>query len=88
MTQSEIMSLASCWTCLGLSLPEAVKMVLLNEVSENISGGGGGSSNLTGVGSPVGVVTPDAVGQFYTETGGPILWQATGVTAADWQQLT
>ncbi len=39
MTQSEIMAGAACYVCLGLSLPEAIRMVLLNEISANVSGG-------------------------------------------------
>lgn len=47
--------------------------------------GGPGSSNaISGSGSPVGVVTPDAVNQFYRDTTGPGLWQATGLTNQDW----
>lgn len=53
----------------------------------------GGSSdtsagNLTGTGSPVGAVTPTAVGQLYTDQNAPhSLWQSTGLTNASWDQL-
>lgn len=56
-----------------------------------LAGGGAGVSNLLGIGSPVGVVTPDALGQFYTDRttpGQPIVWQATGLTNADWERIT
>jgi hypothetical protein len=50
------------------------------------SGSGGGTDNVSGHGSPVGVVTPDAINQFYTDVDTPALWQATGITNADWRQ--
>jgi len=51
-----------------------------------VSGGGGGDNNLTGNGSPVGVKTPDYIGQYYTnfDTEGGI-WVSTGLTNADWR---
>lgn len=59
--------------------------------------GGGGSgiaawgqvstAQYTGSGSPVGSITPDAAGDIYLDTTGPGVWQATGVTSADWQQV-
>src|SRR6185295_7828399 len=36
-----------------------------------VSGGGGGNNNLTGSGSPVGVKTPDYIGQYYTNLDSP-----------------
>jgi hypothetical protein len=52
----------------------------------NGGGGGGSSNNISGAGSPVGVVTPDAVNQFYRDETGDVLWQSTGLTNADWLQ--
>lgn len=43
-----------------------------------------GSNNIHGNGPPVGVVTPDAIDQFYRDVTTPGLWQATGLTNADW----
>ena len=63
-------------------LTRAVILQLLCNLSAGISG----SSNLSGSGSPVGVVTPDAVNQFYRDTSGNALWQSTGLTSADWIQ--
>lgn len=54
----------------------------------NASGGGGGTNNKSGAGSPVGVVTPDYVGQGYTDTVNPHhQWQAVGLTSADWFEI-
>lgn len=51
-------------------------------------GGGGGDNNQSGSGSPVGVKTPDYVGQGYTDTDAPFhQWFATGLTSADWFQI-
>lgn len=43
-----------------------------------------GSNNIHGDGSPVGVVTPDAIDQFYRDETTPGLWQSTGLTNTDW----
>lgn len=88
MSQAEIMAEATCFTCLGMPLAQAVALVLLNEISATVTGGGGGSvsPNISGAGSPVGVVTPSAINQFYRDTTGIALWQATGLTSADWLQ--
>ncbi len=57
-------------------------------------GGGGGSqwgqestAKFAGSGSPVGVVTPTGEGDLYVDSTTPGLWQATGVTSADWAQI-
>jgi hypothetical protein len=39
---------------------------------------------LTGSGSPVGVVTPDYLGQHYVDTGTNTIYQAYSTTSADW----
>jgi hypothetical protein len=86
MTQAEINAEAACFVCLGMSLAQAQVLVLLNAVAA-ATGGGGGSNNISGVGEPVGVVTPDAINQFYRDTDGtPSLWQSTGLTNLDWIQ--
>lgn len=63
---------------------------LLCDISAG-GGGGGGSGQQTGTGTPVGVKTPDYVGQIYTDTGPPplppSLWYATGATSADWIEV-
>lgn len=51
-----------------------------------IAGGGSTFNNLSGTGSPVGVETPDYVGQTYTDLNGGF-WTAIGATNADWQQI-
>jgi hypothetical protein len=51
-------------------------------------GGGGGDNNQSGSGSPVGVKTPDYVGQGYTDTDSPFhQWFAIGLTNADWFEV-
>jgi hypothetical protein len=87
MTQAEINAESECWTCYGLSQAEAAIVVLLNTIAVNLGGGGGGgaiSANLSGAGSPVGVVTPTANNQFYRDTTGIALWQSTGLTNTSW----
>ncbi len=88
MTTTEINSAAACFTCYGMDLAQAQKLVLLNAIASSVSGGGGGVAcvNVSGAGSPVGVVTPGCTGQFYRDTVGNALWQSTGLTNADWTQ--
>lgn len=43
-------------------------------------------TNKSGAGSPLGVVLPDFEEQFYRDTIGNALWQATGLTDNDWIQ--
>jgi len=84
----DLMDYSECYVCLsGVTQGEAIVLALLDQISQNISGGGG-LTNLFGSGSPVGVVTPDGEGQFYTEQPGDLLWQATGLTDTDWIQIT
>ncbi len=48
-------------------------------------GGGGAAENQSGSGSPVGVATPDYIGQWYLDTDTPsAVWISTGLTDADW----
>lgn len=58
------------------------------EIQDALAGGGGGvvSGNVLGSGSPQGVVTPAAAGQFYSDTTGFGLWQAFGATNTSWHQ--
>jgi hypothetical protein len=88
MTQDEINAESGCFTCFGMTLGQANVLVLLNAISDAFGGGGGGggalSANLSGAGSPVGVVTPTALNQFYRDTTGNALYQSTGLTSADW----
>jgi hypothetical protein len=57
-----------------------------NTPGNSILAGGGGSANLSGAGSPVGVVTPTAINQFYRDTSNNTLWESTGLGASDWIQ--
>lgn len=59
------------------------------EIEDTLAGGGGGgvvSGNILGSGSPTGVVTPTALGQFYSDTTGFALYQAFGLTNTSWHQ--
>jgi hypothetical protein len=67
---------------------ERVLEAKILQVLNDGGGGTGGIGNQTGLGSPVGVVTPQAVGQLYTDRSPPFgLWMATGTTSADWSAL-
>lgn len=49
--------------------------------------GVGGAGNLSGSGSPVGVVTPTAIYQIYRDTDADTYYWATGLTNTDWHQF-
>lgn len=53
----------------------------------DIGSGGGSSLDQQGSGSPVGVVTPTAVGYRYTDTSNGAVYLAVGATNADWISL-
>ena len=61
--------------------------VLLCILEGASSGGGGGTDNQSGNGSPVGVATPAYVGQTYTDLTTPGFWTSTGLTSANWLQI-
>lgn len=84
MTQAQINSESSCYVCYGMSQSEAAIVVLLNAVA--VALGGGSGDNISGAGSPVGVVTPDTVNQWYYDTVGIAWWFSTGLTNSDWIQ--
>ena len=69
----------------GVDTVNATAYIKISGVWVLISGGGGGgSANMSGVGSPVGVVTPNAVNVWYRDTATDNYWWATGATNADW----
>lgn len=77
--------------CLQCMIPPGLMGAALLSVACAIAqsgggGGGGGCANTFGVVDPIGVVTPTCLGQFYSNTVFDSLWQATGLTNADWKQ--
>lgn len=87
MTIEEIISGAVCYQCKIPTGYQGAALIFL--ASQIVAGGGGGSgtNNLSGSGSPVGVVTPDYVGQSYTDLTTPGFWTSTGATSANWLQI-
>jgi hypothetical protein len=54
------------------------------------TGSGSGVNNLSGTGSPVGSVTPNYVGQTYTDITNPsvpAVWVSVGLTNNSWSQI-
>lgn len=71
---------------------DTIRVLLVKDVNATRAGGGGGggNNNKEGIGSPVGVVTPDYVGQFYsdqTDVNSVKLWISTGAGNTAWNQL-
>ena len=46
-----------------------------------------GTTFVGAAGSPVGVVTPDQIGQTYRNTSNDDIWMSTGLTDTDWVQI-
>lgn len=60
---------------------------ILGATIDGGGGGGGGSSNISGNGSPVGVVTPSTTDQWYRDNVNHTYWWSYGLTNADWEQV-
>jgi hypothetical protein len=71
---------AKCFGCYGASAVDLLKLALLDQIA---AGGSGSCANLSGVASPLNVITPDFVGQVYVQADGTI-WQAGTLLAASW----
>lgn len=82
-----LMERGKCYACLGLSDADIMELALLQIVATNINTITVGQSNKFGSGDPNGVVTPDFIGQFYTDTDNDDdLWQAYGAGNNSWSR--
>jgi hypothetical protein len=72
---------------LAQSDPKMATAVLLQLLCNLSAAASSGNTTLTGSGSPVGVVTPVAVGQLFTDPTTPGLYVANGLTNTSWVQL-
>lgn len=69
----------------GFAEPGDTDNVILQKILD-FFGGSGGGQNLSGASSPQGVVTPEFVGQIFTQDNGDV-FRATGLTSADWELI-
>lgn len=88
MTLDEITA-AACESGIADETSPQRLLVIIAQLLQGTGGGGVGCANIVGAGSPVGVVTPSCVGQFYVAenlygAGQHGLFQAIGLTSADW----
>jgi hypothetical protein len=74
---------AKCFGCYGASSVDLLKLALLDQIA---AGGSGSCLNLSGVASPLNVITPDFVGQVYVQADGTV-WQAGSLLAASWVSI-
>lgn len=82
-----LLDYGKCFNCYGASMVDMMELALLDQILIAGGGGGGGSSgNLSDFGSPVGVVTPTALYQWYRDKTNDTYWWAMGLTSADWHQ--
>jgi hypothetical protein len=91
MNTPDINSLINDARCIDKCIPDGAKMavliLLLSQIAGNTEGGGGGTNNLSGNGSPVGIVTPNYIGQAYTDLTTPGYWTSTGLASSSWLQI-
>lgn len=86
MTQAEINAESGCFTCYGMSLGQAQILVLLNALSDSLSGGAGGGGEV-GVVDPEGVVTAEP-GTTYWNSANQTFWvKQSGSGDTGWVQL-
>lgn len=87
VTPNGLMANAGCFACQDAGVLEILQTQLLCEIASGGSGPPtpGTCENLTGDGPPTGTVTPEFIGQFYTDiTDYKFLYISTGLTSASW----
>lgn len=86
---SELFQAASSLGCLTPKQLEMVKTRLLCQIRSALDPFAACEA-LNGIGSPVGVLTPEFIGQLYSDTqyGPEIHYRSTGLTSADWELIT
>lgn len=81
---------AKCYLCLGISLPEALRLALLSRIAENGSGSSGSGQLYTGAFlDPNGNVTPDnptIANEYYQDINPPLNVWKWSVTDQVWYQ--
>lgn len=88
MTPQQLLAASSCWMgCVSSGAYKAVEAYLLCQIANS-----GGTPTVCapqeGANSPVGAATPDFIGQLYHETGDDTYWRSTGLTNADWTEIS
>lgn len=88
MTPQQLLAASACWmTCVPQGAYKAVEAYLLCQIANS-----GGTPTVCapqeGADSPVGAATPDFIGQLYHETGDDTYWRSTGLTNADWVEIS
>ena len=80
MTPQELMTEASCYACLpGVSQGDAIELALLDQISQNISGGGGGTIQVYESRDPAPPDDPTKPAISFPTGGGTITqWPANG----------
>lgn len=84
---NDLAAAAKGFSSMGGQQLEWVKVHLLCQILKN-SGGGTVCASLSGAGSPVGIHSPSFIGQLYHNTTNDTYWRSTGLTNADWTQIS
>ena len=73
--------------CIDRCIPDGEKLAVLISIFYQLLLNGAGAYSTSGFGSPLGAVTPTAVGQTYFDRSGTNnLWISNGLGAFNWVQ--
>lgn len=86
VTPTELANAAACFCFNGTRQFDAVRDYLLCQIANG--GTPGTCESLSGDASPAGAVTPDFIGQLYNQNSGEAFFYSTGLTDADWTEIT
>jgi len=75
---------AACYDCGDARELQLMKLALLARIADQVSPVG--CSSQSGAGDPTG--TPDFIGQLYHDTDADAYWRSTGLTSADWVEIS
>jgi len=74
--------------CLDMLSDKQLRNAIAYLLCQINNGGGGSCAALSGVSAPTGSVTPQFIGQLYNQNGGAAFFYSTGLTSADWTEIT
>lgn len=87
LTPAQLQAASNCFGCYSEKQLLAMMVYLDCQIANN-GGGGGSCVNLSGAGSPVGVVTPAFTGQDYKDTTSGLIYRSSGTTSSSWATIS
>ena len=78
-----LLTYGTCFNCYGAGSVQMMELALLDQILI-AAGGGFGAANMSGVGSPLNVVVPNAIDVWYRDTSTDNYWWATTALSSGW----